>query len=243
MSVVPVSVSGGAQHDHGRCRRGLAAERTHAALYADDTAISTGTAECGQQILHKIQEVAAYSNLSLNYKKCELLRSQLAASSQESDSKRLLRPSTSGSFFVLTRRARQTSPPGSPRPESASRHTTRSGGTQALARPGSYGSATRSLCRCLPMAWSQRRSPRQTFTGLRPFTHSHFARSSGSKPPSTPTCSPTIPMHKPRQSAHSPTSPPHTPHAQGTVKVVWSCFESKSEQPGKELRFYGGCCV
>ena len=32
MSVVPVSVSGGAQHDHGRCRRGLAAERKNAAL-------------------------------------------------------------------------------------------------------------------------------------------------------------------------------------------------------------------
>ena len=38
--------------------------------YADDTAIFTRAAERGQQILHQIQEVAAFSNLSLNYKNC-----------------------------------------------------------------------------------------------------------------------------------------------------------------------------
>ena len=38
--------------------------------YADDTAIFTRAAERGQQILHQIQEVAAFSNLSLNYKHC-----------------------------------------------------------------------------------------------------------------------------------------------------------------------------
>ena len=70
------AVFGGAQHDDCRCRRCAAAKRPDAALalqpepviqdlaYADDTAIFTGTAERGQQILHKIQEVAADSNLS-----------------------------------------------------------------------------------------------------------------------------------------------------------------------------------
>ncbi|OLP86514.1 hypothetical protein AK812_SmicGene32374 [Symbiodinium microadriaticum] len=43
--------------------------------YADDTAIFTGTAERGQQVLHTLREVAAHSNLSLNYKKSVLLRS------------------------------------------------------------------------------------------------------------------------------------------------------------------------
>ena len=54
------------------------------------------------------------------------------------------------------------------------------------------------------------------------------------------------PTHKPsgtRESALCRPTPRHTPHSQGTVKVVWSRFESNFEQPGKELRFYEGFCV
>ena len=76
--------------------------------YADDTAIFTGTTERGQQVLHKIQEVAVHSSLTLNYKKCELLRSQQSTASASSQASRSHRPSTSGSGSDPIPRAKRT---------------------------------------------------------------------------------------------------------------------------------------
>ncbi|CAE6963680.1 unnamed protein product, partial [Symbiodinium sp. CCMP2456] len=84
--------------------------------YADETAIFTGIAERGEQIVHTLQEIAAHSNLTLNYEKSVLLRSQAARSHihlfKGDRNKQVTQAKYLGVMLSSDSSARQTSPPG-----------------------------------------------------------------------------------------------------------------------------------